>query len=408
VVDDEGVPTIFYAAGDDRRSPNQAVGLARSTVLEDGDLDLKTWVKHPECVAVQERGIGRFGEFRDPFVWKDDDSWYMLVASGIPERGGTALLYTSTDLIHWTYRRPFYVGNLERYPRTGEVWELPVFLPLGQDGDGHQKHLLIINPWFAGPSPHYCKYVFYWIGRWDRATHRFLPDIDEPQVIDLGEHAIGPSAMVDAQGRIILFTITRSGLPPHKEYELGWANNAGLPAVLGLRKDGQLSVEPIPELHSLREELLLSLEEQSLEAANEGLDAVNGTLLEILIELKPGTAGRYGLAVRRSPDEREETLLYYDEAAATLCADRRRSSLDPEVEHSLVGGTLNLPGENLRLHVYLDNSMVEAYANGLKSLTTRIYPVLQDALGLQVWGDGTVAVKSLEVWRLGSAYATTP
>jgi sucrose-6-phosphate hydrolase SacC (GH32 family) len=128
-------------------------------------------------------------------------------------------------------------------------------------------------------------------------------------------------------------------------------------------------------------------------------------MLEILIELEPGTADHYGLAVRRSPDGMEETLLIYDAAAATLQADRRRSSLDPDVEKSVAGGALDLRGEPLRLHIYLDHSMVEAYANGLKSLTTRVYPVRQDALGIQVWGNGTIIVKSLDVWRLGSAYS---
>lgn len=408
VVDDAGVPTIFYAAGDNRRSPNQGVALARSTFLEDGDLDLQTWVKRPHLVAVQEAGIGRFGEFRDPFVWREDDSWYMLVASGIPDRGGTALLYTSTDLNQWTYRGPLYVGNVETSPKTGDVWELPVFLPLGSPrgypGEGQLKHILIINPWFAGRSPHYCKYVFYWIGIWDRAAYQFLPDSDEPQVIDLGEHAIGPSAMVDEKGRIILFTITRSGLPPQKEYELGWANNAGLPVVLMLRDDGRLGVEPIPELRSLREEHVLTLRDQSMDEVNHPLRAIRGAMLEILVELERGTADRYGLAVRCSPDGVEETLLCYDATSATLHADRQRSSLDPDVERSMVGGSLDVADENLRLHVYLDHSIVEAYANGIKSLTTRVYPVSKDALGLQIWGNGTVAVKSLDVWRLSSAY----
>lgn len=404
VVDDDGAPTIFYAAGDDRRSPNQAVALARSTVLNDGDLDLTRWVKQARPVVIQQPGIGLFGEFRDPFVWKEGDTWYMLVTSGIPNRGGAALLYTSPDLIQWTYRNPLYVGDVRKYPETGDVWELPVFMPLGRDNRGHLKHILVINPWFAGPSPHYCKYIFYWIGVWDRAGYRFLPDNDEPQVIDLGEHFIGPSAMIDDQGRIILFTITRGGLSPRKEYDLGWANNAGLPVVLTLRDDGRLGVDPIPELHSLRKERLLSLREQSLDEANRRLGDVRGAMLEILIEMERGTADRYGLIVRRSADGEEETLLCYDATTARLHVDRQRSSLDPDMEHNVVGGTLDLRDENLRLHVYLDHSMVEAYANGLKSLTTRVYPLHQDALGLRVWGNSTATVKCLDVWRLGAAY----
>jgi sucrose-6-phosphate hydrolase SacC (GH32 family) len=405
VVGDDDIPLIFYAAGDNRRSPNQAVALARSTFQDDGDADLKTWAKHPEPVVVQQPGIGRFGEFRDPFVWREDGVWYMLVASGVPDRGGTALVYSSNDLLHWNEHGPLYVGDLRRYPKTGEVWELPILLPLCRDAQGRQKYILIVNPWFGAPNPYYCKYVFYWIGRWDRTNYRFIPDDDEPQVIDLGEHFIGPSAMIDARGRIVMFTITRDGLTPRMQHDLGWAHNAGLPVALSLRADGRLGVEPIAELRSLRQEQLLAIREQSLEEANRQLANVRGAMLEILIELEPDTADRYGLAIRRSPDGMEETLLIYDAVEQTLHADRRRSSLDPDVEKSVVGGTLKLGGERLRLHLYLDHSMVEAYANGLKSLTTRVYPVRQDALGIQVWGNGTAIVNSLEIWCLGSAYS---
>ena len=53
-------------------------------------------------------------------------------------------------------------------------------------------------------------------------------------------------------------------------------------------------------------------------------------------------------------------------------------------ENGSAGGLLDLRGEQLRLHVYLDHSIIETYANGLKSLTTRVYPTGTDALGLQV------------------------
>jgi sucrose-6-phosphate hydrolase SacC (GH32 family) len=406
VIGDEGVPVIFYTAGDNRRSPNQAIALARSTFKEDGDADLKTWTKHPEPVVVQQPGIGRFGEFRDPFVWREDGIWYMLVASGIPDRGGTALVYSSADLLCWNYHGPLYIGDLRRYPKTGEVWELPVFLPLGWDEHGRQKHILIINPWFAEPNPYYCKYVFYWIGTWDRTSHRFLPDDDEPQVIDLGEHFIGPSAMIDAHGRLVLFTITRDGLSPKQQHDLGWAHNAGLPVVLQLRPDGRLGVEPIPELRSLRQEHLLSLRGQPLDAANRWLRMIHGAMLEIQIEFADSAAGRYGLAVRRSPDGQEETVLMYDADADTLCADRRRSSLDRDVETSVVGGVVGLRGERLRLHVYVDHSMIEVYINGLKSLTTRVYPTRRDAIGLQIQADRALMVQSLDIWQLQSAYGT--
>jgi sucrose-6-phosphate hydrolase SacC (GH32 family) len=330
----------------------------------------------------------------------------MLVGSGIPNYGGTALLYSSPDLIHWTYHHPFYSADLQKYPKTGEVWELPVFLPLGYDKSGVEKFILLANPWYSdGRHPYYCKYVFHWVGTWDRAHQRFVPDDEEPQVYDLGEHAIGPSGMIDPHGRVIIFTVVFDGqTTPQQTYDLGWAHNAGLPVILTLRDNGRIGVEPLPELESLREERLVAFAHKAVDEANRLLQGIGGETLEILVRFQGGAAGRYGLKLYATSDGEEETLLLYDAGRSTFLVDRSKSSLDPTAERGLVGGTLELEGQALQLRIYLDHSMLEAYANGLKSLTTRVYPSRPDALGLQIWADSRVNVESMQVWRLGSAY----
>ncbi|WP_241781650.1 GH32 C-terminal domain-containing protein [Paenibacillus sp. DMB5] len=86
-------------------------------------------------------------------------------------------------------------------------------------------------------------------------------------------------------------------------------------------------------------------------------------------------------------------------------ADRTKTSQHSEEKCSgIQGGKLELCGENLKLHLYLDRSMVEAYANGLKSLTTRVYPGRKDALGLELWGDGEALVKSMDIWEMKSIW----
>lgn len=88
-----------------------------------------------------------------------------------------------------------------------------------------------------------------------------------------------------------------------------------------------------------------------------------------------------------------------------LLADRTKTTQHPgEKCRGIQGGRLELSGENLKLHIYLDRSMVEVYANGLKSLTTRVYPSRKDALGLEIWGDGAPQVKSLEIWDMQSIW----
>jgi hypothetical protein len=109
--------------------------------------------------------------------------------------------------------------------------------------------------------------------------------------------------------------------------------------------------------------------------------------------------------VRRSADDVEGTLLYYDMGAGMFNVDRNRSSLDPDTRKGIHGGLLEI-GRNrkLRLHIYVDRSLVEAYAQGRKSITTRVYPTLPDSVGVQVWANGRVKVKSMDIWTLNSAY----
>ncbi|MGR6127457.1 GH32 C-terminal domain-containing protein [Paenibacillus sp. SER-28] len=399
--DADGLPVLFFTAGNDSASPNQSVALARSTYTLDGNPDLVQWVKHPEPLIVQKKGMGAFGDFRDPFVWKDDNGWYALVGSGI--EGGAALAFASQDMLNWTYKGPLFKADIQKFPYLGPIWELPVLLPLGSDKQGVNKHLLLVSPVGKGADVE----VFYWIGQLDKQNLSFIPDQEEPQLIDLGDfHFTGPSGMVDPKtGRNIVFTIAQGDRTSEMEYKSGWAHNGGLPLSVYLRDDGRLGIEPIQELQSLRGAKRLSLRDQSLAETNVQLRDVHGDMLEIQLELEPGSAKQFGIKVRCTPDGEEETLLYYDWNQAMLMVDRSKTTLHPgEKCRGIQGGKLELLGENLKLHIYLDRSMVEAYANGLKSLTTRVYPSRMDALGLEIWGDGEPFVKSLDIWDMQSIW----
>ncbi|WP_419872624.1 GH32 C-terminal domain-containing protein [Candidatus Pristimantibacillus sp. PTI5] len=414
VVDDNGNPALFFTAGDDQAVPNQNTGLARSTFAEDGDANLEKWIMEDRVVTKQENNLPAeegevwFGQFRDPYVWKDGDMWYQLVGSGIKDVGGTALLYSSPDMVNWTYENPFFVGDYKNRPDTGQVWELPVLLPVGKDGNGTQKYAFFINPWFDHYSEHNVKNVFHWIGTWDKEANRFIPDQEQPSLFDFGEHFTGPSGMVDGQGRSILFSIAQDRRTEQQHYDAGWAHNAGLPVVLSLLEDGTLGVEPIEELNSLRGDRLIEIADSGVEEANSRLKQVKGDMLEVVLEADLSDAKEFGIKLRASADGREETLLSYNKENGRLELDRNKSSLDPDIAKGIHGGEMALDEGRLSLHIYLDSSMIEAYANGKNSITTRVYPSLSDALGLELWSkDGEAKIVKLQVWEMESAYGET-
>ncbi|WP_100406885.1 GH32 C-terminal domain-containing protein [Bacillus solitudinis] len=397
--DRDGVPVLFFTAGNNNYLPNQMIGLARSTVKTDGDLDLKNWVKHPAPILFQPEGFNLDDDgFRDPFVWKEGETWYQLVGSGINGCGGTALLFESDNLINWEYRGPLYLSDYKEYPYLGRVWELPILLPLGKDRKGNEKHIFIISPVGDDADVE----VFYWIGKWDRKNRRFLPEQEKPQLFDLGDfHFTGPSAMLDPKsGRIILFTIAQGERPIEYEYASGWAHNGGLPIELYLSEDGRLKFKPIDEVKELRKRKLLDLSNVTIAEANQLLKGIYGDMLEIEVVFQPYEQECYGLFIRQTADHTEETLLYYDGFTKGMFVDRTKTTLDKKEKTSgIQGGFIGLnEGEPLKLRVFVDKSMVEAYINDIKSLTTRVYPTKIDAKGISLMGSNEIIVESIKVW----------
>ncbi|WP_238590776.1 GH32 C-terminal domain-containing protein [Paenibacillus beijingensis] len=411
-LDGNGVPVIFYTAGDDRQSPNQRINIARSTFLQDGDNDLNRWTKSSKVIVNQGSGEGIPGEFRDPFVFKDGDTWFMLVTSGKKDGsgndvGGTALVYSTTDPTlegGWTFRGDLYVGDYAAYPETGRVWELPNLLPLGSGG----KYIFLINPAKMSRQEYQSRYTYYWIGTWNPETAKFTPDDPEPQLLDVGEHFTGPAGTVTSDGRAVIYSIAQGRRTATMDYNAGYAHNFGLPVHVSLRPDGKLGVEPISELQSLRGSQLVNITtDTGFDSANTVLGSVYSDMYEIKAEIDPGSANEVGFSLRRSPGAEEETIVYYKKSSKEFFVNRTHSSLNPDVEKWYQGGVVNIGSENIKLHIYVDRSMVEAYLNGLKSLTTRAYPTRGDANGLQLWANAdsnTVTVKSLQVWAMNSAY----
>jgi sucrose-6-phosphate hydrolase SacC (GH32 family) len=124
--------------------------------------------------------------------------------------------------------------------------------------------------------------------------------------------------------------------------------------------------------------------------------------MEIQAEFEPGISEAVGLTVRRAPDGKEQTSITYNRTSGQLLVEREHSSLSPDVDRRSQGGAFSLAAdETLKLHVFLDASVIEIFVNDRACLTTRIYPSRSDSLGIGVFARGNNArLKALDAWEM--------
>ena len=332
----QGTPSIVYTGVD---GDHACVCLATSGG------DLSQWTKYQGNPVIPSAPAGlELDDFRDPFVWQQNGLIYAIIGSGIKGRGGTALLYKTDDLRHWTFLKLLLIGDSRE---SGRFWEMPVFVPIGG------RHLLIVCE-VPGRSS-------YWIGTWKDET--FTPDDPKPRRLDLFNHFLSPTPYVGDDGTVTVIGISPDTRNASEAWKAGWAHVYGLPRVLSLDGGGRLRQRPAAQLQSLRGPRF-SLGERTLRSERFTVGA-EGNSLEIVAKFVPGDAQRFGVSLCGSPGGEEETLLSYDASAATLTLDRTRSSLNPKVRRdvSTVPFVLD-PGEQLELHVFLDRSMLDVFVCG--------------------------------------------
>lgn len=418
-LDANGVPLLFFTAGNDSFREveglisNQNIGVAYPADLDDSELT--DWVIGDELAVIQQEGQGRAGEFRDPHIWKEGDTWCMLICSGSTQTsGGTALLYTTDTLelqddgtveMDWQYRGPVY--EMEDPPASmGTSWELPVILPVSNQAGTVSKYFFVFSP---APATTADNKIYYFVGDFDLESGRFTPDGSfggTPRILDFGANVFtGPSAFVDpVSGDVVMFSIMQDQRAPAEEGASGWAHTVGLARRIYLNEDGSdLCIAPIGAIQELEDEVLVDAENLTPDEANELLAGVDEDMLYIEVSFTPQEAASFGLAFKQN-GEGDESRYSYDVAAGKLTGSTTNRGDGAAV---LPGsGQLALKDGSLTMRVYIDRSLVEGFFNEDKALTLRSYP--EDpvhAQGLSVFAEGSVTIDRLYVASMGSIYA---
>ena len=236
VVEDD-VMHLFYTGNvrneDGGRTPYQCH--AAST-------DGRTFVKelHP-----MPPPSGYSEHFRDPFVWKGHDAWWMMVGAQDIENRGCIALYSSDDGTNWTYRGKHagdaYAAMCE-CPSLGRVGERGVLLTCPQERSVGASGERVTRRWSQ-----------YELGNFDEIEGSFAAS-DKPRMLDRGFDFYAPQLVNAPDGRCLLWA-WMSGMTPEEEIKCptrgeGFLHCLTFPRELSLC-DGELVQRPIREIDAM-------------------------------------------------------------------------------------------------------------------------------------------------------------
>jgi beta-fructofuranosidase len=293
--------------------------------------------------------------FRDPKVWKHNDTWYVVIGSTSAEDDARALLYSSPDLHTWQLE-----GNLAQSDhKIGNMWECPDFFEL----DG--MHILMMSPVGLEADGHRYRNVFqsgYIAGDFDYQTLQLTHgDFEE---LDRGHDFYAPQTFEAPDGRRICFGWMNMWLTPMPEQKDGWAGAFTLPRELKY-VDGKVTMTPVKELESLRGRVLTDCERSVTNG--DVIVSPDENRFELLFSVDNLRVHADNLGLAFDLGNGIKASFVYDSGQELLTFDRGGK----DGERSWECGTL----EHLDLHIYVDNSSIEIFVNnGLATFTSRIYP----------------------------------
>lgn len=355
-----------------------------------------------QCIAYSEDGIhfekydgnpvltapeGVPGDlFRDPKVWKHEDTFYMVCGAGC-DNNGRALLYRSKDMFHWD----FFNVLAESRGEWGYMWECPDFFPIGD------KYVLTFSPMGAGEHT-----AVYLTGDFDYKTGKFQHYVNGE--IDWGFDYYAPQSFLAPDGRRIMVGWANEWewMPLWKDwgptYKEGWCGSFNIPREVRMLEDGTLQFLPIEEVKKLRispqRKKLLVITEEEME-----LTAGDGVCFELKLKIEMEGTDADRMEVELRSGEGQKTVCLFDFQKAELSVDRNKAD---GWSRGTSRSAMYLKGKKeLEVHFLSDQSSLELFTDGYRNNhSNNIFAgAAQNQLKFRAYG-GKVMIRDMELYGL--------
>ncbi|CAM2710405.1 unnamed protein product [Rotaria socialis] len=439
---DGGITYQHYANNPILRSPPEG-------------MDITGW-RDPKFEQWSEMDIVLYGS--------DQGHYYMTISSGIRDVGPRLLIYqaSANDLTNWAYLGPlisvpgnytlneqwsgslgynFEVSNVfslvEKAIDGGDNQTVHIFATLGTEGGNTTLH----------PSPQWSVWIRGDLTKIKNTSATM--NIIASGVADWGDTYALNSFYDSKQDRRIFYGWVKEAHRNYGQRAFGYNGQITLPRevfvqvyknVVNIHESisqpgpwtvipsGQgtytcktLGIRPINEVINLRQNSsYLALTSQTFDQATDFVSLnMSSSNFEMKATINISQNATAGFTFRRSSNGLEYTTLIYDPVSEYLVLNRTYSSLIKAFDHTIVYAKHTLlttlidenttQKELLSLHIFLDNSLLEIYANNRTVMATHIYPALSDSVGMGYTIGGPVTFSNVSIWyNLKNAFPHRP
>ena len=384
-VNGHGQPMYFWTA-----NPRQGSGRRRTVGAAVSDGRMVRWRKLPGNPIMRRgrHGDPEFdGEWDAPFLFTEQGRTFLLL-SALQDGDPILPLYEAVtpDLTRWTYR-----GIMFRTSRS-EVREIEC-----------QNFVRIGDRWVLLYSPDDTR-MRYCTGRFDLRSLRF-----EPETSGIVNHAYGPgndrrergfyasNVLLAPGGRKLLFGWVSGFRDADGALYMqrgegrgrGWNGCVSLPRAMALDLGGRLLQTPAAELLELRGAPATLPRTTVLQDAGRRVPGSPGSAFEVVVWYRHGTAAVSGLRLVASG--RHAVEIGYDGRVLHVAGTEVSLPLDER--------------EPLRLHLYVDRSVLEVFIDGGRECVTRVIEPLPPEVAVEVFAHrGRAVIEGIIVWPLRSIW----
>ncbi|CAO3624775.1 unnamed protein product [Cunninghamella blakesleeana] len=397
----------------------------------------------------------------------DEDSIYVTISGSVNEKGGRLWLYHSKNWVDWELRGPLlshpvnYTSNPIYYGSDGENFEVASYFEIPDAAGGDNFHVLTYGT-ERGRDDHFKHWSVFVAGQELEVVQPDNAEVIQP-TLRVKETITG---VLDwgLLYAVLKFDDTKNNNRP---LTLGWIqddlidpkkNPARWNGVMGVfretfiqtvenvspndpvLKNGEniliydkntksvrlMGTKPMEEYKQIRgQKWSLDCNSKHTDFSNYKIP-VNSKFVEIdaTFKIKSKDSGALGIVVRQS--ENQETVINYIPNQGNVYINRTLSTSNPDLYRitpevaPLPLFQVNAPPQNdhsnnkassqfedLHLRIYVDNSILEVFANERLAISTRIYPD-EDSNDLSIRIPNDVTVSSFDTYEITFAAFDRP